>query len=268
MASLKSLVNSSLRPIRLLGGRFFIPPPAPVDDRPTIVWKAAQLLAAELVFGDYLEFGVFQGASFAQAFTTIHNVCRYWGTFQDDPSILARGHSPEHREKVRQVWNDMRFFAFDSFQGLPAPSGLDRRSQDFSSGQYSCALDGFLENLRKERVDLNKVVAVPGWFEETCAKATIQKHSMKTASIVHIDCDLYESAKVVLKFIEPLMTDGTVLIFDDWYCFRGNPDLGEQRAFREWAASKPDWTFTEYQKEGPGRNSFIANRKPLMQSGE
>ncbi|MGH9471088.1 MAG: hypothetical protein ACRD1N_12200, partial [Terriglobia bacterium] len=56
--------------------------------------------------------------------------------------------------------------------------------------------------------------------------------------------------------------------FDDWYCFRGNPDLGEQRAFREWAQSKPEWYFTEYQKEGPSRNSFIVSRKEPVTSGE
>lgn len=84
---------------------------------------------------------------------------------------------------------------------------------------------------------------------------------MTKAAIVNIDCDLYESARVVLRFIESLLTEGTVLIFDDWYTFRGNPNLGEQRAFREWTATLTDWIFTEYQKEGPWRNSFIANRR-------
>jgi hypothetical protein len=33
-----------------------------------------------------------------------------------------------------------------------------------------------------------------------------------------------------------------------------------QHAFIEWRRNKPDWQFTEYQKEGPWRLSFIATR--------
>jgi hypothetical protein len=157
----------------------------------------------------------------------------------------------------------MRFFAFDSFHGLPKPGPLDSRSEDFVEGMYACTADEFLNNLRSHAVDTNKVVTVPGWFEDTCQEQTIISHRMKSAAIVLIDCDLYESARIVLKFIEPLLVDGTILIFDDWYCFRGNPSLGEQRAFREWTRDKSDWTFTEFQKEGPSRNSFIVNRKAV-----
>ncbi|MGH9328694.1 MAG: TylF/MycF/NovP-related O-methyltransferase [Terriglobia bacterium] len=246
---LKAALKTALRPIRTAGGRFFIHTPD------TIIWKAAQISVAELIEGDYLEFGVFRGHSFIQAFSTIRTVHRDWS--------MERTHSPEHRARLQKVWNKMRFFAFDSFQGLPEPDGLDRHTSDFAKGHYAYAMDNFLNDLERSKVDLEKVVAVPGWFEDTCTEETIKKYNMKAASIVHIDCDLYESAKTVLRFIEPLLVDGTVLIFDDWYCFRGNPELGEQRAFREWTQGKPDWLFTEYQKEGATRNSFIANRKIL-----
>lgn len=42
----------------------------------------------------------------------------------------------------------------------------------------------------------------------------------------------------------------------------GNRELGEQRAFREWAPTRPHLRFTEFQKEGPWRNSFIVNVRP------
>ena len=152
----------------------------------------------------------------------------------------------------------MRFFAFDSFEGLPALRGIDVESRDFVEGQYAYGSDEFRSSIASRGVDLTKIITVPGWFDQTCNSATISKFEMRRASIIHIDCDLYESTTTVLDFIRPLITDGTVLIFDDWFCFRGNPNLGEQRAFREWAESLPDWTFVEYQKEGPWRNSFIA----------
>jgi hypothetical protein len=74
---------------------------------------------------------------------------------------------------------------------------------------------------------------------------------------VTVDCDLYESAKVVLDFMTPLLTAGSVLVFDDWFSFRGDPAFGEQRACAEWRAENPKWDLVEYQKEGPWRNSFI-----------
>lgn len=32
---------------------------------------------------------------------------------------------------------------------------------------------------------------------------------------------VYESARIGLKFIGPLLVDGAVLNFDHWFCFRG-----------------------------------------------
>lgn len=61
--------------------------------------------------------------------------------------------------------------------------------------------------------------------------------------------------------MKPLLTDGTIIMLDNWYCFRGNPNYGEQNAFYEWRESMSDWIITEYQKEGPWRNSFIVNKR-------
>lgn len=246
---IKSTLKPLLRPLRTAGGRFFIRP----TDESSIVWKAAQILSGELVEGDYLEFGVFRGGSFAHAFNAVKSV--YNQRSQEDI------HPQDYKSQVTRIWDEMRFFAFDSFCGLPKPCFSDAESKDFVESKFSCDLNTFRANLKSASVDLTKVIAVPGWFEETCVSQTIEKYNMKAASIIYIDCDLYESARVVLKFIEPLLTDGSVIIFDDWYCFRGNPELGEQRAFNEWKNKLLDWTFCEYQKEGGYRNSFIASRK-------
>jgi hypothetical protein len=236
--------------VRKAAGRFVIPP---LDS--TIFGKAAQITSEALVEGDYLEFGVFRGNSFVEAFRSLRQVYQDRWTDQDNL------HSQEYREKVRCAWEDMRFFAFDSFRGLPETVGLDSKSPEFAEGKFAASEKEFINNLRSQSVDMSKVVIVSGWYEATCRVETREKYGMKAASIIHVDCDLYESAKVVLQFIEPLLVDGTVLIFDDWYCFRGNPGLGEQAAFREWAEPMARWIFAEYQKEGPWCNSFIASRK-------
>ena len=68
-------------------------------------------------------------------------------------------------------------------------------------------------------------------------------------------------ARLALNFITPALHDGSIIIFDDWYQFHRNPNLGGQRAFYEWQGYHPDWLVTEFQKEGPFRVSFVLNRR-------
>ena len=94
----------------------------------------------------------------------------------------------------------MRFFAFDSFQGLPELKGIDKETRDFDQGKYACSESKFRENLAKAGVPLDRVVTIAGWFDQTCTEETIKKYGMKKAAIIHIDCDLYASTRTVLSF--------------------------------------------------------------------
>jgi hypothetical protein len=254
---MKKILRRILHPARRLAAatRFISPSAPPLEN--TIIYKAANIIAAEKVEGDYLEFGVYSGGSFIYAYHVIKNV------FEPHQRPHFAERTDEDAVEITRIWEKMRFFAFDSFQGLPEPDGVDSESRDFAKGKYACTENTFRENLTKAGVALSKVVSVSGMFDETCTAETIRKYGMKKAAIIHVDCDLYASAKTALEFVKPLLTDGTIIIFDDWYCFRGNPNLGEQRAFNEWIATMPDWSFTEYQKEGPWSNSFIASKRNL-----
>ena len=220
----------------------------------SMIYKAAAFAAAHKLEGDYLEFGVYAGNSFTFAFRAMQQA------FMKDyvPGIYnTEQDCIERHELGRKI----RFFAFDSFQGLPMPAGIDSISGDFSNGQFSCTVENFKKNIARQGVPLDRVIVVPGYFGSTLNEETVRKYDIKRAAIVYIDSDLYESAKIVLQFITPLLQDGTIIIFDDWYCFRGNPNFGEQKACAEWLDSNPDWILTQYQKESSWRNSFIANEK-------
>ena len=55
------------------------------------------------------------------------------------------------------------------------------------------------------------------------------------ASFICIDCDLYESAVPVFKFIEDFIQEGTIIYLDDyWVGYKGNPTKGVSRAFKEY----------------------------------
>jgi len=191
--------------------------------------QAMRFVKMNDVIGDYLEFGVYGGEGFSLAFN------------------LAK--------KKKQ--DTMRFFAFDSFEGLPKPE--DKSMSKFSEGMYKCSLEQFKKNIERRNVDMDRVTITPGWFCDVLNDETKHKLGIKTASIVMIDCDLYESTVDVLNFITNYLVDGTILIFDDWFCYKGNPEKGEQKATKEWLEQNPEVKLIDYYNFGCHGKSFIVH---------
>lgn len=201
-----------------------------------ILEKAMKFTAHSGMGGDYLEFGVWKGRSFVRAY--------HMRNYVKDKRL-----------------SKMKFYAFDSFSGLPEIKGdKDGSSSEFKKGDYSCDLPTFRNTLKNKSVNLNDVVIVPGWYDRVLNNETKKSLDLKRASIVYVDCDLYESTVLVLNFITDYVVDGTVIIFDDWFCFNANPNKGEQRAFREWLQKNPNITATEWQKVNWKTNSFVLHK--------
>lgn len=170
--------------------------------------------------GDYAEFGVYQGHSFVSAY----KFAEFFGI------------------------KGMNFWAFDSFEGLPEIKGIDKEGI-WKKGEYSCSLENFTKFLKQNKVDLNRVFTIRGFFSDTLKK----KHKIKKLAVAYIDCDLYESTKEVLKFIESYLQEGTLILFDDWNAFKGRSDRGEQKAFYEFQKSCKKFKFIEYYNSGYNR---------------
>lgn len=152
----------------------------------------------------------------------------------------------------------MKFYAFDSFEGLPEIKGVDVGNfKHFEQGQFTCSEAQFKDNIKRRGVDLGLVTIIPGWYNQVLTTKTKETLLIKKAAIVWIDCDIYESTIPVLDFLIDYVQDGTIIIFDDWFCFRGNPNRGEQRAFREWLGRNPQFTAAEFYRFDWGGNSFI-----------
>jgi O-methyltransferase len=161
------------------------------------------------LLGDYAEFGVFEGTTFLHA---------------------------HHRIRPLMPW--MRCFAFDSFQGLPPLTEADRDGE-FREGQFACTQPRFEQILRENDADLSRIVIVPGWYDRVLNDELKQTHALSAVSIAFIDCDLYQSCVPVLEFLTNLVRQGSILMFDDWYNFKGARDKGVQRATREWLEKNP-----------------------------
>jgi hypothetical protein len=122
---------------------------------------------------------------------------------------------------------DRQFYLFDSWQGLPEPWVMRRKTnphgKELQGGLPKGAFATAKPNFHDERV-----VMVEGWFEDT-----LPKPDMGDLAFVHIDCDLYSSTKTVLERCNEQIVPGTVILFDELWgyeCWRE----GEHRALMEW----------------------------------
>jgi hypothetical protein len=223
----------------------------------TLISKATRFCACEIIEGDYLEFGVYQGASLIASYHALKDA---FESRMKQSGVADK----ESNAKRQHIWNNMRFFAFDSFEGLPSLETDDAGTADFKKGFFAdTSVEHVKSNLQKNDVPLERVNFIEGWFSNTCTAETARKFEISKAAIIWIDSDLYSSARDVLNFVREFLQDGTILIFDDWFCYKGNPSNGEQRAFYEWIESdeiKNMWVFHEYQRESWARMAFIASR--------
>ena len=79
-------------------------------------------------------------------------------------------------------------------------------------------------------------------------------------SFINVDCDFYESTRVVLNWCKPFIKQGTIINFDDWYCYRASDQHGEMLAFREFLSENSQLTaipFSQYSWHG---QAFIMQR--------
>tara|TARA_B100001250_G_C19692492_1_gene740961 strand:- start:141 stop:827 length:687 start_codon:yes stop_codon:yes gene_type:complete len=223
-----------------------------------LLLKAAKFVANEMIEGDYLEFGIYQGASMVNAANAIRD------GFERRINTKLNNQDNLQRLKRENLFRKIQLVGFDSFEGLPKLTNIDSYSDDFKEGQYSCGLEYVKKNIVNRLTKINtrtdNIKLVKGWFEETVNASTFKSLSIDKAAIINIDSDLYSSASTVLNEVVDLIHDGTVLIFDDWFAFKGNPNKGEQRAFAEWKLANPGIITTEFHSEGVYKKSFICHR--------
>jgi O-methyltransferase len=243
----RQLIKRIVQPLRSAAGWFALDPNSYVGVNGGIR-TGASFIAWNQVEGDYLEFGVFEGASFAEAFRSVERQRR----------IVAREVA---RSPALEQWlaAKPRFFAFDSFAGVP--DGEADRQADYGVGAYACSESQFRANIAAKSVDMERVVTVPGVYDQSLVPAVKQLHQLRRAALIMIDCNLHESTMPVLDFITDLVGQGTVIIFHNWFRFKGDPRRGEQRACAEWLARNPQFELIEYWREGPQAVSFLVNIK-------
>jgi hypothetical protein len=105
-------------------------------------------------------------------------------------------------------------FGFDSFKGLPS----DWRS-GFPAGIFQV----------EDPPDVPGADLVIGLFEDTLPEF-LESHA-GVVDFLHVDSDLYSSAKTVLDQVGPRLAVGSIIVFDEFFNYPG----WRQHEYRAWA---------------------------------
>lgn len=107
-------------------------------------------------------------------------------------------------------------YGFDSFEGLP-----ERWRDGYKKGAFT------LNALPKVR---SNVTLIKGWFDQTLPPF-IQQHK-EPIGLLHVDCDLYSSTRIIFEQLAPQICPGCVIVFDEYFNYPGWEE-GEYKAFQE-----------------------------------
>lgn len=144
---------------------------------------------------------------------------------------------------------DWTYVGFDSFAGLPESTGIDLAA-GCGKGALCTSEETFRDLVTAAGLPAERLRTVKGFYEESLTPALAEELSPGKASVVFIDCDLYHSTVPALAFARPFLRRGTVIVFDDWFCFFGDPELGERRAWAEFRRENPRLRFVEFVQNG------------------
>jgi len=179
--------------------------------------QAFEYVQANNVLGDFVECGVWQGGNLILL-----------------SSLQASGES------------ERMIYGFDTFTGMSIPSEYDKDMRGVSAtvmmskktkkdGDYSIHAFASLElvNQNLKNNDSRNIRLVKGDVATTLLD---QSNLPSRISILRLDTDWYESTKIELEILYPLLAPGGVLIIDDYGHY-----AGARKAVDEYFGSKMPW---------------------------
>jgi len=149
------------------------------------LYKISEDVVNRQIPGDVVECGVCNGGSAAALACALH-------------------------DGKRALW------LYDSFEGLPAPAVVDGAFASQYAGSLVGSEDKVREALRIARFPEDRCTIRRGWFEETLCEPL-----PKEIALLHIDADWYKSVLFALDTLYDLVSEGGVIILDDFGHWEG-----------------------------------------------
>jgi hypothetical protein len=150
------------------------------------------------------------------------------------------------------LFDGQTYVGFDSFEGLPLVAP-DDRMPIWREGALATSEADFRAIVTHHGMPDDRLITVKGFYEPTLTPALAARFLPTKAAVILVDCDLYASTVPVLRFVRPFLQRGTVLVFDDWFQFHGDPDRGQRRAFREFCEAHHDVRFVDFFETGEAK---------------
>src|SRR5215204_1527171 len=144
----------------------------------------------------------------------------------------------ETLRKIVKARAEKQVYGFDSFQGLPEFWLPDHQVGRFGPDDPA-GVQGVPEVPGAE--------FVVGWFDETLP-GFLETHPGPVA-FLHVDCDLYSSARTVLDHVGTRLVPGSIVVFDEYFNYPGWQDH-EFRAWQEYVErSGVEYSYLAYNED-------------------
>ena len=151
----------------------------------------------------------------ARCKNVVGDVCEF-GVAQGDTSALIANEISLSGNKILHL--------FDSFEGLPKPSGKDQLKDDIFSLGNIAAYAGTMSSPEGMVIARMKAISFPaqrylihkGFIEKLIHK---DKKLPKEICFAYVDFDFYEPIKITLEYLHETTVSGAVIIVDDYDYF-------------------------------------------------
>ncbi|MCF7927573.1 MAG: TylF/MycF family methyltransferase [Spirochaetales bacterium] len=175
------------------------------------------------IAGDFVECGVWKGGSAALMALSL---------------FRARHSNQEIRSSAAR---ERRIWCYDTFSGMTEPgeedriaatgqSAAKRLQKDASFSSWAVGMEEVKNNLSRVGLDSRGFRFIPGPVEQT-----LDQQMPDRVALLRLDTDWYESTRVELERLYPLLSPGGVLIIDDYGHF-----TGARKAVDEYFSSRAD----------------------------
>ena len=148
---------------------------------------------------------------------------------------------------------NFQFHAFDSFEGLPETSDEDGF---FKTGTFDTSESDFVSIVKRRTGKVLSPDSIhKGYYSESLTADL--KSKLPMVGVLHVDVDLYSSTIELFDFIKPLLCDGSLILFDDWYCFPRGVEGGEGLAMEHFLERNPDLKLVPWKSYSTFGQSFF-----------
>jgi len=170
----------------------------PLIRRWTLI-KSLHYINKKKIIGDIVECGIWRGGNL----------------------FLAKKIQDKYYKEIKR-----KFYGFDTFEGMPEPSTHDGVKvneiyQNFKNKNEpwtKASLDDVKNFSKKLFLDIDEFNFIKGKVEDTLKD---KKNLPNKISLLRLDTDLYESTKIELNILYPLLVEKGILIIDDYGDFQG-----------------------------------------------